>query len=516
MLLRMREISKRFGAHLALSQVDLSLDAGEVLGIVGENGAGKSTLIRALAGAHAADAGSIEIDGRPMRFRSPADSIAAGVAVIYQELTIVPELSVAENVFLGAVPRRAGPWVDRARMVAEAEKLLRGLGLDIDPRQKAGELSPGYQQMVEIARAINRQARIVLMDEPTSYLSEHEVGRLYEFIGRLKAQRLGIIYISHHLEEIFRVCDRVMVLRDGKNVDARPVGSWDGRSLVESMVNRSIEQFYPYEARPLGETVLRVRGLTVPPRLDDVSFELRRGEILGVAGVVGSGRSELLKALFGALPIRKGEIEWRGKSFRPVSPGDSIRRGMVMIPEDRKLEGLMLDATIENNVSASVWRRLSRWGVVRPEAKRRLTADGIRQFNVVCRGPQSVVRTLSGGNQQKVVFARTHAVGPKLFLLDEPTRGVDVGAKVEVYKQVMRFAAEGCAVLLVSSELAELLGLADRVLVLNGGRVVGDLARAAASHERVLHLSTEERPPEETVRLDAPAGETNSLDRLIG
>jgi ABC-type sugar transport system ATPase subunit len=272
MLLRMRGISKSFGVHRALSDVDLELESGEVLGIVGENGAGKSTLIRALAGAHEIDRGEILIDDQPVSFRRPADSIAAGVAVIYQELTIVPEMTVAENIFLGAVPRLGGhlPVIDRRVMREKARELLGRLGLPIDPDRKARELSPGYQQMVEIARAINRRARIVLMDEPTSYLSESEVGRLFRFIQELRNQGLAIIYISHHLEEIFKICDRVLVLRDGRTVANAPIGEWSSRRLVEAMVNRSIEQFFPYEARELGEIVLSVRALSVPPRLSHV------------------------------------------------------------------------------------------------------------------------------------------------------------------------------------------------------------------------------------------------------
>ena len=318
MLLRMRGICKAFGANPALTNVDLELSPGEVLGIVGENGAGKSTLIRSLAGAHAIDSGEITIDDKPTRLRSPADSIAAGVAVIYQELTIVPDQTVAENIYLGAVPLRRGwPIVNRSEMFSRSAQLLNSLGLKIDPKQRAGDLSPGYQQMVEIARAINRKARIVLMDEPTSYLSEMEGARLFEFIRKLKEQGLGVIYISHHLEEIFKVCERVLVLRDGRTVANAPIAEWTSRRLVESMVNRSIDQFFPYRARKVGEVVLSVRDLVVPPRLEGVSFELRRGEILGIAGVVGSGRSELLKALFGAMPIQSGEISLEGKTFVP-------------------------------------------------------------------------------------------------------------------------------------------------------------------------------------------------------
>jgi ribose transport system ATP-binding protein len=498
----MRGISKSFDSNPALSNVDLDLAAGEVLGIIGENGAGKSTLIRSLAGAHLIDSGQIEIEGQNVHLRSPAESIAAGVAVIYQELTIVPELTIAENVFLGNVPRK-GPMIDRSRMNQQAATLLKRLGLKLHPSRRAGDLSPGYQQMVEIARAINRNAKILLMDEPTSYLSEHEVGRLFEFIAQLKREGLGIIYISHHLEEIFKVCDQVIALRDGKTVATGPIAKWTSKNLVEAMVNRSIDQFYPYVPRALGEVTLSVHDIDVPGQLSGISFDLHRGEILGIAGVVGSGRTELLKVLFGALPHSKGKIIWNSKPYVPKSPNHAIANRIVMVPEDRKIEGLLLDASIENNISLSVLNGLASGGFVSNSRKRKLSEQGIQQFKVVCRGPTTRIRDLSGGNQQKVIFARIKAVEPLLYLLDEPTRGVDVGAKVEVYKQIIRFAEAGASILLVSSELPELLGLSDRVLVLNGGRLVGDLVRAAATHERVLALSTEEHPETGMVQISA-------------
>jgi ABC-type sugar transport system ATPase subunit len=314
-------------------------------------------------------------------------------------------------------------------------------------------------------------------------------------------QGLGIIYISHHLEEIFKVCDRVIVFRDGKTVATGPIATWTSKNLVEAMVNRSIDQFYPYAPRPLGEVVLSVRDIDVPGQLSGISFDLRRGEILGIAGVVGSGRTELLKVLFGALPHSKGEILWRDKPSVPKSPSHAIANRIVMVPEDRKLEGLLLDASVENNESLSVLNRLASAGFVSNGRKRKLCEEGIKRFKVVCRGPGSRTRSLSGGNQQKVIFARITAVEPLLYLLDEPTRGVDVGAKVEVYKQIIHFAEAGASILLVSSELPELLGLSDRILVLNGGRLVGNLVRAAATHERVLALSTEESPAAEIVQI---------------
>jgi ribose transport system ATP-binding protein len=496
----MRGISKSFDSNPALTDADLDLASGEVLGIIGENGAGKSTLIRSLAGAHLIDSGQIEIEGQSVHLRSPAESIAAGVAVIYQELTIVPEMTIAENVFLGNLPRK-GPVIDRSLMNTRAATLLKRLGLKLHPSKRAGDLAPGYQQMVEIARAINRNAKILLMDEPTSYLSEHEVGRLFEFIEQLKREGLGIIYISHHLEEIFKVCDQVIVLRDGKTVATGPIEKWTSQNLVEAMVNRSIDQFYPYVPRTLGEVALSVRNIDVPGQLSGISFDLHRGEILGIAGVVGSGRTELLKVLFGALPHSRGEIIWNAKPFVPKSPNHAIANRIVMVPEDRKIEGLLIDASIENNVSLSVLNRLAIGGFVSNGRKRKLSEEGIKQFRVVCRGPTTHIRNLSGGNQQKVIFARITAVDPLLYLLDEPTRGVDVGAKVEVYKEIIRFAEAGASILLVSSELPELLGLSDRILVLNGGRLVGDLVRTAATHERVLSLSTEEHPAAEIVHI---------------
>jgi len=492
-LLSMKGISKAFGANRALSEVNLELQAGEVLGLVGENGAGKSTLIKTLAGAYQPDNGSIEIDDKPIEVRSPAIGIAAGIAIIYQELTMVPELSVAENFFLGQVITK-GPLklVDRAAMNRRAVELLKTLDLKIDPRLRVGNLTPGYQQMIEIGRAINRKARILVMDEPTSSLSEHEVGLLYQLIRKLKAQGLGIIYISHHLEEIFEVCDRVMVLRDGQTIAVRPTPQWTSYSLVEAMVNRTIDQFYPYRPRNLSEVTLAVNKLEVAPRLTEVSFEAHRGEILGIAGVVGSGRSELLKAIFGAVPYQKGNLSWLGKPLKVRQPSQAIEQGIVLVPEDRKNEGLMLDASLESNIVTSVLDRIAVSGLVNFQRKRELSRQGIAQFNIAAWSAQMPVRNLSGGNQQKVVFARTSASKPKLYLLDEPTRGVDVGAKVEVYNQIMNFAEQGCTIILVSSELPELLGLADRVLVLNEGRVVGDLSRAEATHELVLHLSTAE------------------------
>jgi ABC-type sugar transport system, ATPase component len=494
-LLKMRGISKSFGPNRALTDVNLTLEAGQVLGLLGENGAGKSTLIKILAGAHRPDSGTIEIDGQPVVMHSPATSIAAGIAVIYQELTIVPEMSVAENIFLGNVPRVKGiPWIKRNEMNQRATEILKNLHLDINPRALAGSLTPGYQQMVEIGRALNRNARILVMDEPTSSLSKQETVLLQKLVKHLQEQGIGIIYISHHLEEIFEMCDNSLVLRDGRVIEERPTAEWTSDEMVTAMVNKSIDQFYPYEERELGEVTLKVEHLHIDPLIEDISFEARRGEIVGLAGTLGSGRSELLKAIFGAHPYQSGNIRWLGKDLKIKSTGEGIKQGMALVPGDRKIEGLVLDQSIENNIALSILNEIATLGWVSNARKRQLALAGIKQFSIKAKsGPRMVPRSLSGGNQQKVVFARTAATKPQLFLLDEPTRGVDVGAKVEVYNQIMQLAAQGCTIIISSSELPELLGLSDRILVLNSGRIVGNLSRAEATHEGILSLSTDER-----------------------
>ena len=489
-LLEMRAISKQFPGARALDRVGITLGHGEVLGLVGENGAGKSTLMKILAGVYRPDEGEMLLGGRPFAPRRPRDALDAGVVVIHQELSLVPDRSIADNVFLGHLP--AGPlgWVRRAARDREAKALLARVGLDLSPARPVRSLGIGAQQLVEIARALSRRARVIVMDEPTAPLSGGEVRTLFRTVAALKAAGVGVVFISHHLEEVFEICDHVTVLRDGRTVETRPTAAWTRDALVQAMVNRPITAMFPKDAVPIGPPVLEVEGIAVPGRVEGVSFTVGAGEIVGLGGLMGAGRTEVLKAVFGALPGVAGSVRVAGRPVAGRRPRAAMRAGIAFVPEDRKAEGLILPFPVRDNVALSTLGRLA-WlrafiasGRVSAAARRAVEALRIRTPGIF-----QPVQGLSGGNQQKVVLARALQTQPRVFLLDEPTRGIDVGAKVEVYRLIGELAAQGAAVVIASSDMLELLGLCDRILVMRTGRIAGGIARADFSQERVMALA---------------------------
>ncbi|HEV8613806.1 MAG TPA: sugar ABC transporter ATP-binding protein [Gemmatimonadales bacterium] len=484
---RFEGISKRFPGILALSEVSLEVAPGSCHGLCGENGAGKSTLARILAGIHPPDAGRLVLNGHPVRFASPRDALLAGVGMVHQELAFCENLSVAENLCLGALPVRRG-LVDRAEMTRRAVAMLGEIGSSLEPHRAVGELSIAQQQMVQIAQAVGGGARIIIFDEPTSSLSQLEAERLFELLERLKQRGVTCIYVSHRMPEVFRLCDTVSVLRDGRHVATRPIGELSRDALVQLMIGRPIAEYLPPPERATaGEELLRVEGFTAPEKFSDISFALRAGEVVGLAGLVGAGRSEIACSLFGLSPVR-GRLFLRGRHARIRDPKAAIRLGIGLVPEDRKRQGLVPAESGVHNVSLPILKRLSRLTWVRRRAERMLAREFFDRLGVGSNRMNAVVAGLSGGNQQKVVLARWLAARSRVLILDEPTRGVDVGAKAEIHALIGELAAEGTAILLISSELPEILSLSKRILVLRAGKLVGELPREVATQEGLLRL----------------------------
>jgi ribose transport system ATP-binding protein len=488
-LLHMEGIVKSFPGVKALRGVSLTLHARHVMAIVGENGAGKSSLIKTLSGAYEPDEGAIEINGVPLA-RGTHAAIDAGVAVIYQELSLVNDMTVAENLFLGRMPASGG-FVNRRTADRRAREALAQVGLDnVSPSMRLGDLPLNKRQLVEVAKALARDARILVMDEPTAALQHDDIANLYRVVRRLREAGMGIIFISHHLEEVFELADSAVVMRDGATVDARPMAQWTEQDLVQAMVARNLDSFYPWEPRDYGPVVLDVRDVASPPIVRHASFSVRAGEIVGIAGIAGAGRTELLKAIFGAQKVTQGEIQVRGRKLDIHSPTAGVRAGLAYTAEDRKLEGLVLDASIEENVALSSLKALATGGFVRSARKRKLAQQASARFAVRAPSVTAITGNLSGGNQQKVILGRATATDPAVIMLDEPTRGIDVGAKTEIYAHMIAMARAGAAVVMVSSELPELLGMSDRVLVMYRGRIVTELPRDKADSETVIQWAT--------------------------
>ncbi len=497
-VLAAKGVSKSFSGVWALQDVDFELKCGEVHALMGENGAGKSTLMKILAGVHSDYIGEISVAGRATTFAGVRDAELAGVAIIHQELNLVPELSVAENMFLGREPLIAGLIVDRRRIVAVARDLLRRLNIAIDPESRVGALRVGEQQLVEIAKALSLDTRILIMDEPTSALSSSECETLFKVVRQLAASGVAIIYTSHRLDEVMALADRVTVLRDGRHVLTAPVAEISRERIISAMVGRDVATSSRNAAAVAAPPILSVKDLTfdvVTSRgwrrvLHGVNFEVRRGEVFGIGGLLGSGRTEIVEAIFGAgRGWRGGAISIDGELATINSPADAYRLGIALVTEDRKTRGLHLASTIRDNVALPSVGAMSRFGLRAFAREAALAADVVQRLSVRCTGVDQVVSNLSGGNQQKIVIGKWLATEPRVLLLDEPTRGIDVGAKQEIYQLIFKLAAEGLAIVVVSSELPELLLLSDRVLVMCEGRQTGILRRGEATQEAVMRLA---------------------------
>jgi ribose transport system ATP-binding protein len=485
-LLEVRGLVKVYPGVTALDGVDLDVAAGEVHCLVGQNGAGKSTLIKCVAGAATPTAGTIRLAGRDLTAGRPGAALSAGIATIYQELDLVGDLSVADNIFLGH-ERRSGPLLDRRRMRREAGELLGRLGhATLDPDAQVGELRPADKQIVSMARALSRDVRLLIMDEPSAILDPPEVDALFAVVRRLTAAGVGVVYISHRLDEIAKIGDRITVLRDGETVASNLPATTGVDQLIQLMIGRAFRELFPKRNTPRGEVVLRVRGLARPPHLADTSFEVRAGEILGIGGLVGAGRSELLRAIAGLDPVARGEVSVGERALPRERPDLAVAAGIGVAPEERKSQGLWLDWSQVRNVTIADLPRLGRGPFTDAAAEHRAAAAQLRALAVRPDDPLRAAGELSGGNQQKLVLARWLVHASSVLLLDEPTRGVDVGARAEVYRVIGELAARGLAIVMVSSELAELVGFCDRILVMREGAVVGELAGETATEEQIL------------------------------
>jgi ribose transport system ATP-binding protein len=497
--LLMERIVKRFGGTVALKEVSLSAERGEIHALVGENGAGKSTLMNVLSGAVLPDSGRISIDGTFVAMSSPHQASRYGIRAVHQEFSLVPHLSIAENILMGQMPRRRGMWVDWRAAHARARAILGDLGFaQLDEHARVSRLSVSQQQIVEIAKALAEKPRILILDEPSAVLSKEELGLLFSLIRKLKSEDTLVVYISHRLEEVFEIADRITVLRDGERVDTVCRPSVAQNDLIRMMVGRSVEEIHPRRSTRPGNLLLSVEGLGRGEEFSDVSFTLRRGEVVGMFGLVGSGRTAVARSIFGAEPPTAGCVRIDGTAVRLRSPAEALRAGISLVTEDRKRDGLVMSCSIRDNVSMASLSRMRRLGFLDRARQGRMVQEKVRELAVRTSGIDAPVRTLSGGNQQKVVLAKWLLSRPRVLLLDEPTRGVDIGAKVEIYHLINSLAAEGVGVLLISSEMPEVLGMSDRILVMREGRLVGSLTRAEATEELLLqHAAGVARPGED-------------------
>lgn len=489
-LLEVANVSKAFPGVIALSNVELQVRPGTVLALMGENGAGKSTLMKIVAGIHKPDSGELRLKGQPVSFDTPLAALQAGIAMIHQELNLMPHMTVAENIWLGREPLNALHMVDHRLMHRQTEALLARLNIQLDPQETVGELSIASRQMVEIAKAVSYDSEVLIMDEPTSAITDNEVQHLFSIIAELKSQGKGIIYITHKMDEVFTIADEVAVFRDGTFIGLHHVQTMDADKLIAMMVGRPLTQIFPTRKAPSSELILSVQELSLKGVFENVSFNLHAGEVLGIAGLMGAGRTNVVEALFGVTPATSGTIILDGREVQMNTPDIAISNGLAMLTEDRKDTGIFACLSVQENMEVAILSHHSSGGFIRQQQLDHLCQEMSQQLRVKTPSLNQCIANLSGGNQQKALLARWLITKPRILILDEPTRGIDVGAKAEIYRLIARLADEGLAVIMISSELPEVLGMSDRVMVMHEGQVTGFLDRANATQERVMHMAS--------------------------
>ena len=490
MNIEMKGIDKSFGTNQVLKNAGFYLKDGEVHALMGENGAGKSTLMKILTGVYTRDAGTVYVDGKEVLYKSPQEAEKAGIVFIYQELNVLFDLTVEENLFMGKEITKRFGICDKKAMREKAQEVMDRMGVNIPVTALMSDLSVGQQQMVEICKALMVDAKVLIMDEPTAALTQSETKVLFEVIKSLREKGVSIVYISHRMEEIFELCDRITVLRDGTYVDTRYIKDINMDDIVQMMIGRTIGERFPKRDVKIGDEVLRVEGLTHEKLFRNVSFSVRAGEVLGFSGLMGAGRTEIMQAIFGNIPLKEGKIFIEGKEVVIKNPRQAIKAGIGFITEDRKTEGLLLEKSIAENIEIANLNKISKNSVLQKNKQKEIVKKGIEEFRIRCFGPDHECNNLSGGNQQKVVLAKWIYTDPKILILDEPTRGVDIGAKKEIYSVINDLAAKGVAVILVSSELPEVLGMSDRITVVHEGRITGTLSAEEADQAKVMTLAT--------------------------
>ncbi|CAH0123015.1 sugar ABC transporter ATP-binding protein [Microbacterium sp. Bi121] len=489
-VLELTDVQKAFGSVIALRSGTIAVDGGSIHALVGENGAGKSTLVKIVAGLYQRDGGSFRLHGDEVDFTSTAQSKAAGIAVIYQEPTLFPDLSVTENIFMGRQPIGRFGRIDRKAMRHEVERLFTRLGVTIDPDRPAEGLSIADQQVIEIAKAVSLDASLLIMDEPTAALSGVEVDRLFAIARSLRDEGRALIFISHRFDEVFALCDTITVMRDGAYIATSPIAETSVDEIVRQMVGREVTELFPKQETAVGEPLLEVDGLDMPGVFHDISFTVHSGEIVGLAGLVGAGRSEVVRAVFGVDPYREGSVRMRGERIRRSSPTEAMRAGIALVPEDRRKQGLVIESGVGGNITLAIRRQLARAGLLTTGIENRAAKEWASRLEVKTQALDTVAATLSGGNQQKVVLAKWLATSPQVLIIDEPTRGIDVGTKSEVHRLLSELAGQGMGILMISSELPEILGMADRVLVMREGRITAEISRSEATSENVMFAAT--------------------------